>query len=120
MKGSSYVALIRQLYRINVNFPVKMGLQNSMDLYQLLDRPLANIPVIHVGGTNGKGSVCMKISESLRRSNIKTGLFVSPHISSFRERIQIDGKIMTEEDVLVCTSCIGFNLLTRQVNRIYM
>ena len=103
MKGNNaaYVSLIRQLYKINVNFPVKMGIQNSLELYSLMGKPMAKTPIVHVGGTNGKGSVCMKMSEALRMSKVKTGLFVSPHISSFRERIQVDGEIMTEEEVLV-------------------
>lgn len=101
MKGNTaYISLIRQLYKINVNFPVKMGVQNSQNLYNLLGHPMVNIPIVHVGGTNGKGSVCMKMYEALRMSKIKTGLFVSPHISSFRERIQVDGEIMTEDEVL--------------------
>ena len=96
-----YDSLIRQLYRINLANPVKLGLENSHLLYKLFEQPLKNISVIHVAGTNGKGSVSLKIAECLRRGGLRTGLFVSPHISSFRERIQIDGKAIEEETVVV-------------------
>ena len=104
IKIEMYKSLIQQLYRINVSNPVKMGLDNSRHLYKLLGEPLKQIPIIHVGGTNGKGTVCFKISEGLRHSSIKTGLFVSPHISSFRERVCINGTAITEQDVLVSFS----------------
>jgi dihydrofolate synthase/folylpolyglutamate synthase len=118
--SAAYKHVIRQLYERNVRFPVSMGLKNATQLYHLLGNPLDNIPgkrydqysfavvvlmtcvtVIHVGGTNGKGSVCYKLAESMRLCGLNVGLFVSPHISSFRERIQVNGKILTEEEVLV-------------------
>jgi dihydrofolate synthase / folylpolyglutamate synthase len=95
-----YNALLRKLYSINIANPVKMGLDNSKRAYELLGKPLDSIPVIHVAGTNGKGSVTLKTAECLRHGGLKTGLFVSPHISSFRERIQVNGESMTEDDVL--------------------
>lgn len=52
-------------------------------------RPESAYKIVHIAGTNGKGSVSVKISSLLHKSNKKTGLFVSPHISSVRERIQI-------------------------------
>lgn len=70
-------------------------------LNHLLGHPLAEIPVVHVTGTNGKGSVCFKIASALSASGIKTGLFLSPHISSFKERIQVDHKLLSDEDVEV-------------------
>ena len=66
----------------------------------IIIRPLDNIPTIHVGGTNGKGSTCYKISEALISQGLKTGLFVSPHICSYRERIQINGTIISEEHLV--------------------
>jgi len=97
--AASYSSLLQQLYRVNANNPVKMGLSNAMQMYGLLGSPISRIPIVHVAGTNGKGSVSLKISECLRRSGFKTGLFVSPHISSFRERIQVNGCVLEEDDV---------------------
>lgn len=99
--SAKYTALIRQLYKVNIMNPVKMGLENTMKLYDLLDRPMSNVPIVHVAGTNGKGSVSLKTAECLSRSGLRTGLFVSPHIASFRERVQVDGKILDEDDIQV-------------------
>lgn len=78
-----------------------MGLENSQRLYEALGKPLDDIPVIHVGGTNGKGSVCFKTSKILELSGLKTGLFVSPHVSCFRERIQVNSEILPENEFKV-------------------
>lgn len=65
-------------------------------LDELLGRPHQAFRSIHIGGTNGKGSVSTKIAEALRLSGYKTGLYTSPHISSFQERIQINGMQIPE------------------------
>lgn len=98
---SSYSSLIKKLYKLNINFPVKLDLSNSNALYKILGFPLKNIAVVHVAGTNGKGSVTLKVAKSLQYSGLKVGLFVSPHISSFRERIQFNGESIGEEDLMV-------------------
>ena len=56
--------------------------------------------VVHIAGTNGKGSVALKIANTLQQQGLKVGLFCSPHVSSFRERMQINGQIISEEDVV--------------------
>ena len=58
--------------------------------------------VVHIAGTNGKGSVALKIAKTLEYSNpsLKVGLFVSPHVSSFRERMQVNGVPISEEEVV--------------------
>ncbi len=71
------------------------------NLDKLLGNPMRGIPVVHVTGTNGKGSVAYKIARTLTASGIRTGLFTSPHISSFKERIQVNYDLITEEDVEV-------------------
>jgi dihydrofolate synthase/folylpolyglutamate synthase len=95
----SYIQLLRQLYKVNMYNPVKLGLENMEKLNHLLNNPLKSIPVVHVTGTNGKGSVSLKIANALSACGIRTGLFTSPHISSFKERISIDGELITEEEV---------------------
>ena len=59
-------------------------------LAKAFDNPQDTLKVIHVAGTNGKGSVSMKVARSLESMGIKTGLFTSPHIISFRERVQVN------------------------------
>jgi dihydrofolate synthase / folylpolyglutamate synthase len=57
--------------------------------------------VVHVAGTNGKGSVCLKVANALQQQRGNhVGLFCSPHISSFRERMQVNGEMITEEEVV--------------------
>ena len=114
---TQYNILLRKLYNINLLNPVKMGLENASKLYKLFGNPVNSIPIVHVAGTNGKGSVSLKIAHSLKLGGIRTGLFVSPHISSFRERIQVNGESMSEETVVVspCINSvysIAFELLT--------
>jgi dihydrofolate synthase/folylpolyglutamate synthase len=92
--------MIKNLYNMNIKNPVKMGLTNASKLYKLYGNPVDDIPIVHVAGTNGKGSVTLKMAQCLKLGGLKTGLFVSPHISSFRERIQINGESMSEETVL--------------------
>jgi hypothetical protein len=96
-----YNTLLRKLYNINLLNPVKMGLDNANKLYMLLGSPVNDLPIVHVAGTNGKGSVTIKIANCLRLGGVRTGLFVSPHISSFRERIQVNGESMSEDTVVV-------------------
>lgn len=57
-------------------------------------------PAIHVAGTNGKGSVCAMVAPALKASGAKTGLFTSPHLHTVRERIQVDGAMIVERDVI--------------------
>lgn len=96
---TSYTDLLRELYQINMYHPVKLGLQNMERLYDLLERPLDDIPIVHITGTNGKGSVALKVARCLSAKGLRTGLFVSPHIASFRERIQVDASLVSEEEV---------------------
>lgn len=98
--STQYKELLRTLYKFNIYNPVKLGLQNIKLLNEILENPTDGIPIIHVGGTNGKGSVCYKTAETCRLSGLTTGLFVSPHISSFRERVQVNGECLAEEDVI--------------------
>ena len=73
---------------------------NTRRLYELIGKPLDSIPTVHVGGTNGKGTTSFKISQCARLSGLKVGLFVSPHISCFRERVQVGHELISEEDML--------------------
>ncbi len=91
--------MLRQLYQNNLQSPqsIRMGLDNTRRLYELLGKPLKNTPIIHVTGSKGKGSVCFKIAETLRLNGIRSGLFVSPHISCYRERIQVNARLLEIE-----------------------
>ena len=64
-------------------FKIKLGLERIKILCDKLDNPQDNFKIIHVGGTNGKGSVCRYIGSILTNSGYKTGVYISPHIQRF-------------------------------------
>lgn len=74
----------------------RLGLSRTRELLNLLDNPQEKLKFIHVAGSNGKGSTCAMLSSILRSARYKTGLYTSPHIESFLERIQIDGENISE------------------------
>lgn len=69
-------------------------------LSKLLNNPERQFPIIHVAGTNGKGSVCAMLEAIYRKNGYKTGLFTSPHLVRLEERIQIDRKPISEKDFI--------------------
>jgi dihydrofolate synthase/folylpolyglutamate synthase len=80
-------------------FGIKLGLENSRRLFAALGVPSPNDRIIHVAGTNGKGSVCAMIDAICRAQGYRTGLFTSPHLVTFRERIQLSGELIDESAV---------------------
>ena len=80
-------------------FGIKLGLDSTGKLLELLGNPQDNLNVIHVAGTNGKGSVCSFISNILKEEGYKVGLYTSPYLETFTERIRVNGENIPEEDV---------------------
>src|SRR5207237_8304412 len=80
-------------------FGIKLGLENIQRLIAALQVELGDSRVIHVAGTNGKGSVCAMIDSILRARKYRTGLFISPHLVTFRERIRVDGQMISDDAV---------------------
>ena len=79
----------------------KADLDGTWEVMAFLKRPdLEMPPVIHVAGTNGKGSVCSMIAKALEGSGHKVGLFTSPHLVDFRERIRINDRCITKDAVV--------------------
>ncbi len=78
----------------------KNNLDNTMRLDELYDHPHKNYKTIHVAGTNGKGSVSHMLAAILQSAGYKTGLYTSPHLKDFRERIRINGKMIPESEVV--------------------
>ncbi len=94
---SSYQELNKQLAHLLFAKKSKLDCQPIANAFHALNLPL--LPYIHVAGTNGKGSVCEKISQTFTHAGYRCGKYTSPHISSFRERIQIDGQLISPQDI---------------------
>jgi dihydrofolate synthase/folylpolyglutamate synthase len=105
----TYKQALAWLYSLQ-RFGIKLGLENIQRLIAELSRkgdlPIAHgleaaapWKVIHVAGTNGKGSVCAMIDSILRAQGYRTGLFTSPHLVTFRERIRVNGEMISEDAV---------------------
>ena len=78
-------------------FGSRPGLNRIQQFLDILGNPQDRLSFIHVAGTNGKGSVCRLLSSILRAAGYKTGLFISPYIVDFRERIQINDELISEQ-----------------------
>ena len=78
----------------------KDGIHNMQVLMERFGNSQDRLPVIHVAGTNGKGSVCAMLASVLRQSGYRVGLYTSPHLIEYTERIQIDGQSIAREDWL--------------------
>ena len=97
---SAYKSTVKQIFDLQ-EFAIKLGLDNIRFLCSVLEEPHKKYPVIHVAGTNGKGSTSFFIAEILQGMGLKTGLFTSPHLVDFRERITVDGKQVEKEFILL-------------------
>jgi dihydrofolate synthase / folylpolyglutamate synthase len=85
--------------RIGVN-AIKKDITNTVQLCELLGNPHTTFKSVHVAGTNGKGSVSHMLSAILQKAGYKTGLYTSPHLKDFRERIRVNGKMIPKEFVV--------------------
>ena len=94
----TYQKALAWLYGLQ-RFGIKLGLENTRRLLAELQVNLGDCKVIHVAGTNGKGSVCAMIDSILRAQGYRSGLFTSPHLVTFRERIRVNGEIISEDAV---------------------
>ena len=80
------------------NFYIDLSLDRITAVLEKLDNPEKNLKYIHVAGTNGKGSVCTMLDSVLREAGYRTGLYTSPHIWEYTERIKVDGVEISRED----------------------
>ena len=78
----------------------KPGLDNTWALLELVGNPQIGLKTVHIAGTNGKGSTSHMIAAALQLAGYKTGLYTSPHLKDFRERIRINGVMIPEEEVV--------------------
>lgn len=82
------------------SFAVKNGLQRIRQLLELLGNPQQGLRFVHVAGTNGKGSVCSFVAAALTAAGYRTGLYISPYVVDFRERMQINGRMISKQGLV--------------------
>lgn len=88
-------ATLANLYK-RPAFGIKFGLETERALLAHLNNPQDKLKVIHVAGSNGKGSVCAMLEAVLRAAGLKTGLYTSPHLIRFNERIRVNGEPISD------------------------
>lgn len=89
-----------------IRFGICLGLDNITCLLGLLGNPQDRLKVIHIGGTNGKGSSASFVNSILNEAKLKVGLYTSPHFLDFRERIRINSRPIPEKELIELTSKI--------------
>lgn len=90
-----------------LRFGIKPGLERIRRLLSSLDEPQDDLRFIHVAGTNGKGSVCTMTASALTASGLKTGLYTSPYVTRFSERMQIDGRQIDDASLAELTERVA-------------
>ncbi len=91
--------IIDKLYSLH-RFGIKPGLERIIDLLTAVGNPHSNLKTIHIAGTNGKGSTSSLIASILMEAGLKVGLYTSPHLIRFNERIKINGEEI-DDDILI-------------------
>src|ERR1035437_9752379 len=103
----SYCSSVDYLYGLSKH-GIKLGLDKTTELLALAGNPHKQFRCIHVAGTNGKGSVSAMSASILRAFGFRVGLFTSPHLASFTERIRVDEREISESEVSELTEEISF------------
>ncbi len=101
----TYQETIKKIHEFN-KFGSKLGLERMSKLMELLGNPQDEMKVIHVGGTNGKGSVCRYVYSILQENGYKVGLYTSPYLERFTERIEFDGQEISQEDLVTFSAMV--------------
>ncbi len=101
----NYTECIEYLYGLT-HHGIKLGLENPRRLLSILGNPERKFRSVHIAGTNGKGSTAVMLAGLLQAAGWKVGLFTSPHLIRFTERIRVNGEEIKEEEVTDLTSRI--------------
>lgn len=104
-KGDAIMTYQEALEQISsqAKFGIKPGLERIIKLLDKMGNPQDRLKFVHVAGTNGKGSTCALLSSVLTAAGYKTGLYISPYILEFRERMQICGQMIPKEELAALT-----------------
>lgn len=97
-KNPELIELLDYLFSLH-RFGIKPGLERIESLLEFLGNPQTSLRCIHVAGTNGKGSVCSLLAGILQSAGYRVGLYTSPHLRQFNERIRINGEMISDADI---------------------
>ena len=92
----SFLDYLYNLQRLGI----KVGLSHTRELLEQCDNPQDYFQSIHIAGTNGKGSTCAMVAEILMEKRLKVGLYSSPHLIRFNERIRVNGKPISDGEII--------------------
>lgn len=92
-------------------FTSKNSMEHTKKFLEHLGKPAQNSKIIHIAGTNGKGSVCAYLCSVFKEAGISAGMFISPHLVTMRERFVVEGEIISEEEFLEAFQIVSAHLL---------
>ena len=98
-RGKTYTQCLDAMFNLR-RFGMKLGLDTISTVLKRLDNPQNQFKTIHIAGTNGKGSIAAMIAAILKAAGFKVGLFTSPHLIKFNERIQINSVPISDAAVV--------------------
>lgn len=101
----NYKETLEYIHNISWTF-CKPGLERTSELCSSLGNPQKKLKFIHVAGTNGKGSFCSMLASILKKAGYKTGLYTSPYITKFNERMAINGKPISNKELIEITQMV--------------
>ena len=96
--SSNIELILEDLFKLQ-RLGIKVGLDHTEKLLNAIGDPHLNLNCIHIAGTNGKGSTCAIINRILIESGLTVGLYTSPHLINFNERIQVNSQEISDHEV---------------------
>lgn len=108
---STFNKTLSEIYDLQ-EFAIKLGLDNIRALVQFLNNPHKAYPVIHIAGTNGKGSTAFFLAKILQQHGLTVGLYTSPHLADFRERIRVNDDLI--EPDFICAFWVKIKALVME------
>ncbi|MDD9300980.1 MAG: bifunctional folylpolyglutamate synthase/dihydrofolate synthase [Desulfobacter sp.] len=106
MAKTPYDQCLDKIYKLG-RFGIKLELDTIQNILRFLNHPQKNFATVHVAGTNGKGSTASYIAAILTQAGFKTGLYTSPHLVRFNERISINGNQISDEEVVLAYEAVN-------------
>ncbi len=106
MENKAYNDCLSLMFGLR-RFGIKLGLATTRNILRALGNPQDNYSCIHIAGTNGKGSVASSLSAILQKAGFKVGLFTSPHLVNFNERIRINNRLISNKNVIEAYNAVN-------------